>query len=609
MCREASAQTRNTGSRFILLPVTHVLPLAEGIDPIVEGVEHLDRLLTVYIDASRQVIFAAYDLEGQGEAVCSGIGRSRNVGVVVAVVAVLHGAVYGRLADYAAVFVIIGRRAVHGAVIDLCVIHVAGYTAGCLIAVYVHAHPAVFDRTCSEKADYTAGIVVCGYAAADADVFDDRLLAVDIAEQSSGIVSLIDYQLVYNIALAVKDALEAVGLAAAYGHPALALVERAVYDDAQVCREEEGSTRCIVALVYELCEHFELFNIAYAVAYAGLSVGFRLIKRFHRHTVCINGCFGGVAGVCQHWIPAADAVNAVGIGVKCPFAPPRAAVCRDPCIEQCQKIVAGHAADGLLRFGRAHRGAGREAHGVYAAGRILAADIVIGAVIGMVDTAYLCIRHFAGNGADVSRSAYLAVVCAVYDLTAGDDSGKAAVIARAVYANRAPAVHYLAGEDRGDARGVSAVGYAVYAEVHNDRIGACVFEQICYQTENSIAAAVERSFKRVLRCADAVPGVAAHVDVPLQIESDALCISAGRNIVGKRYDIVVIDDTVVLPGHGVGASPEKLLDRARAFIAAAVKCRGFRSEAKQSQRHCQAQEHAQHSFNAVFHAFVLLEDI
>ena len=33
--------------------------------------------------------------------------------------------------------------------------------------------------------------------------------------------------------------------------------------------------------------------------------------------------------------------------------------------------------------------------------------------VGMVDTAYLCIRHFAGNGADVSRAAYLAVVCAV----------------------------------------------------------------------------------------------------------------------------------------------------------------------------------------------------
>ena len=113
----------------------------------------------------------------------------------------------------------------------------------------------------------------------------------------------------------------------------------------------------------------------------------------------------------------------------------------------------------------------------------------------------------------------------------------------------------------------------------------------------------------MLRRADAVPCVAAHIDVSLQIEGDALCISAGRDIVGERYDIVVIDDTVVLPGHGVGAPLEKLLDRTCALIAAAVKRRGFGGEAKQPQHHCQAQEHAQHSFNAVFHAVVLLEDI
>ncbi len=234
MCREAAAQAGDARSRLILLPVAHVLPLAEGIDPIVESVEHLDGLLSVDVYASREVIFAAFDLEGYIKAVCSRGGGSRNIGVIVAVVAVLHCAVYGRFADDAAVFVIIRRRAVHGAVIDLRVIHVAGYAAGGLIAVYVHADPAVFDSARSEEADDATCVVVCCYAAADADVFDDRLLAVDIAEQAAGIVRFIDYQFVYDIALAVKDALEAVCLAAAYGHPALALVERTVYDNAQI---------------------------------------------------------------------------------------------------------------------------------------------------------------------------------------------------------------------------------------------------------------------------------------------------------------------------------------------------------------------------------------
>ena len=457
MRREAAAQTCDARSRFILLPVAHVLPLSEGIDPIVQGIEHLECLLTVNVYAPREVILAAYDLEVQNEAVGPCVGSSGNVGVIVAVVAVLHGAVYGRFADDAAVFVVVRRRAVHCAVIDLRVIHVADDAAGGLIAVYVHADPAVFDRARSEEADDAACIVVRGYAAADADVFDDRLLAVDVSEQAAGVVRFIDYQLVYDKALAVEGSLEAVGLAAADGHPALALVERAVYDDAQIGREEEGRARGIIALVYKLCEHLELFNIAYAVAYAGLRVGLRLVERFHRHAVCVDRSLRGIAGVCQHGIPAADAVDAVGVRVEGPVAPSRAAVGRDPGVEQRQKIVACNVADCLLRFGRAHRGARGKAHGVDAAGRILAADIVICAVIGVIRAAYLGICHLTGNSADIAGAAYLAVVCAVYDLAAGDDSRKAAVIAGAVYAHGAPAVDYFAGEGRSDARCIRAV--------------------------------------------------------------------------------------------------------------------------------------------------------
>ena len=84
-------------------------------------------------------------------------------------------------------------------------------------------------------------------------------------------------------------------------------------------------------------------------------------------------------------------------------------------------------------------------------------DIVICAVIGVIRAAYLGICHLTGNSADIAGAAYLAVVCAVYDLAAGDDSRKAAVIAGAVYAHGAPAVDYFAGEGRSDARCIRAV--------------------------------------------------------------------------------------------------------------------------------------------------------
>ena len=95
MRREASAQTGNAGRRHVLLPVAHVLICAERIDPIVERVENLERFLPVYVHAVRESIVSVCDLKGNVYAVVSDARRSGDVGVIIAVVAILHGAVYG----------------------------------------------------------------------------------------------------------------------------------------------------------------------------------------------------------------------------------------------------------------------------------------------------------------------------------------------------------------------------------------------------------------------------------------------------------------------------------------------------------------------------------
>ena len=112
-----------------------------------------------------------------------------------------------------------------------------------------------------------------------------------------------------------------------------------------------------MSLVYELCKHFKLFYIAYAVADTGLRVGAGFVERLHGDAVFINGSFRGITGVCLHWVLTADTVDTVGIGVKHPLAPSRAAVGRDPCVEQLKKITACDISNGLFGFGRAHRGA------------------------------------------------------------------------------------------------------------------------------------------------------------------------------------------------------------------------------------------------------------
>ena len=95
MRREASAQTGNAGRRHVLLPVAHVLICAERIDPIVERIEHLERFLPVYIHAARERIVSVCDLKGNVYAVVSDARGPGDVGVVITVVAILHGAVYG----------------------------------------------------------------------------------------------------------------------------------------------------------------------------------------------------------------------------------------------------------------------------------------------------------------------------------------------------------------------------------------------------------------------------------------------------------------------------------------------------------------------------------
>ena len=358
MSRHSTAQTRNARGRSVLLPMAHILILAEGIDPIVKGVEHLEGLVAAYVYGSRERINAVYDLKRDIHLIIAAVGGAGYGGVIAAVVAILYTRVSSGRADYGAELMIIGRVCVVCAVIDIRNIGVARNTAGRLVAVNVELCPAVEHTACLEIADDASRIVVGLYAAAGyAEVFDDRLGAVNIAEQTRGVVALCDYKLVYNKTLTVKDALEAVGLAAADGHPALALIERAVYDDAQVSRQEEGRVFGVVALVYELCEHFELLDVAYAVAYARLRVRLRLIERGHGYACRVDRGLRNIAGEGMSGILAARALNHARGGVEYPSAPLSAAVGRYPCVEKLQKIVASDVADGLFLFGRAHGGA------------------------------------------------------------------------------------------------------------------------------------------------------------------------------------------------------------------------------------------------------------
>ena len=143
MRREASAQTGDAGRRHVLLPVAHVLICAERINPIVERVENLERFLPVYVHAVRESIVSVCYLKGNVYAVVSDARRSGDVGVIIAVIAILDGAVYGRFADYCTVLMVIRSRTVGRAVIYARIVHISDDLACCLIAVYVHAHPAV----------------------------------------------------------------------------------------------------------------------------------------------------------------------------------------------------------------------------------------------------------------------------------------------------------------------------------------------------------------------------------------------------------------------------------------------------------------------------------
>ena len=313
---------------------------------------------------------------------------------------------------------VIGGVCIECAVIHIAAVGIADDTAGRLIAVYIHADPAVFHRARLEVADDAAGIRVRGYSSADTDILYYRLGAVYIAEQSGGIVALFDNELVYDKALPVECALEAVLLAVADGYPALAFIKRAVYNDAEVCCQEECCALGVVTLVYEVCEHFELLDIADAVAHALLCIRLRLIEGRHGHAVLIHRLLCGIAGVCLRGILSAGSLYRFSRCVKHPLAPFCAAVGGYPRVEKLQEVVARDRAHGFFLLGRAHGGARRKSHGVNAAAIIYAADVFIRAVIGIVHIAYLGIRDLSGYRADIAGAADLGIVCTVNYLSA-----------------------------------------------------------------------------------------------------------------------------------------------------------------------------------------------